>query len=206
MKKVFVLSTIIGLALITAVSGQSLKFGVTGGLNFAQMKFKDIAAQDVEMESVQDRSTGYHVGVVGQAGLLSFFVQPSLLFTNTKAQVNLIENGEETQEEISFNRFDVPVLVGKKFAGILKVMVGPVASFQLSSDSPLAEAAGLEEDYKAATIGYQAGLGLEAASLFVEFKYEGSLSKMGDGVTIGETQHDYDSRMNQMVVSVGFFF
>jgi hypothetical protein len=208
MKKVIVFSTVIFLCVLTSLHAQSLKFGVTGGLNFAQLNFDDFENQteNIELESISDRSTGYHVGVVGQAGLFSFFVQPSLLFTNTKAQVSLLDDGVESTEELSFNRFDVPLLVGKKFAGIIKVMLGPVASFQLSSDSPLAEVVGLNEEYNSATFGYQAGVGLEAANLFVDFKFEGSLSSLGDGVTLNDQDYNFDSRMNQMVLSVGFLF
>jgi hypothetical protein len=67
-----------------------------------------------------------------------------------------------------------------------------------------ASAKGLEEDiksgYKDATIGYQAGVGLDLWNLVIDAKYEGNLSTFGDELFGFPT----DQNNNQWIVSVGF--
>ena len=64
----------------------------------------------------------------------------------------------------------------------------------------------IEQEFSAATLGYQAGVGLELANLLVDVKYEGNLSKLGDGVTIAGRDYSFDQRMSQWILSVGFLF
>jgi hypothetical protein len=42
--------------------------------------------------------------------------------------------------------------------------------------------------------------------LAVDLRYEGSLSKLGDGMTIGGQKCNFDSRISQWVFGVGYWF
>jgi hypothetical protein len=77
----------------------------------------------------------------------------------------------------------------------------------LDQQSALEAAGNYKEEFNGATWGYQVGVGLDLLNtLTLDAKYEGSLSKLGDQVTIGDKPFDIDNRPNQFVVTVGLFF
>jgi hypothetical protein len=104
-----------------------------------------------------------------------------------------------------FYKLDLPVIVGVK-VGPLKLQAGPVGTMVIKSKSDLLDKYNLQETFRGATFGYQAGLGLELSSLLVDVKYEGNLSKLGDGVEIAGQNFNFDQRMHQWIFSVGFLF
>ncbi|HAH35295.1 MAG TPA: hypothetical protein DCL81_01665, partial [Algoriphagus sp.] len=57
-----------------------------------------------------------------------------------------------------------------------------------------------DADFNSATLGYQAGLGVDIGNLSIDGKYEGGLSKFTDNISSFQT----DNRINQWVLSVGF--
>lgn len=165
-------------------------FGIKAGLSSTEVDFQS------DEFVPQGAQTGYHVGVFGRIGGAGFFVQPELLFTQTSGEfIN-----DQDQIKAEFNRLDVPVMLGMRFLKILRVQAGPIAS--LNINSKLSEAGNTIDDaeFKNATLGYQAGIGVDFGSLSVDAKYEGGLSKWTDNIRNFQT----DNRINQWVLSVGF--
>jgi hypothetical protein len=209
--------TIIAAALMfTGLSAQSLSFGIKGGLNYSKLKFddiKNITSGGTNYNLMQDEAfQGFHIGVMGRLNVLNVFVQPELLFNTSGGKVLVEEiqgagNPVQTVKEIKYNKLDLPVMVGMKF-GIARVNLGPVASVVLSSNSQVADIVpGLETKSKGATLGFQAGAGLDLfKELTLDLRYEGGLSKLGDKLTVAGQDYAFDSRDSKVVVSVGFFF
>ncbi|MCK4699098.1 MAG: hypothetical protein KAT38_02140, partial [Bacteroidales bacterium] len=84
---------------------------------------------------------------------------------------------------------------------------GPVASIIIDSKADLIETAGYEEKIKGASFGYQVGVGLDIINtISLDVRYEGNLSKLGDGVNIGGNDFEFDSRNPQIIFSLGIFF
>jgi hypothetical protein len=144
------------------------------------------------------------LGVFARFGGIGFFVQPEVLFTQTSGQFRLelppMSSTSPVQYEAKFNRLDVPVMAGFRLLKIIRVMAGPIASFNIDSSLKNATNTVQEIDFKKATLGYQAGLGLDISNLSIEGKYEGGLSNFTDNIG-GYTA---DNRLNQWVLSVGF--
>lgn len=150
-----------------------------------------------------DSEFGYHVGVFGRIGGAGFYLQPEVLFTQTKGTFSFTSAdgaGGTSKLDANFNRLDVPVMLGVRFLRILRIQAGPVASFNINSD--LKNAAGIAQstDYKQATLGYQAGLGLDIGKLIIDAKYESSLGNIIENVGSFNT----DQRLSQFILSVGF--
>jgi len=201
---------------MAATSGaQVLSFGIKGGLNYSKMKFDDIpnivsGINDYDLS--QDESfQGFHIGLMGRVKMFNMFLQPELLFNTTggKFLIEGMEGGNTVTEvrTVKYNKLDLPVLLGIKF-GPARINAGPVASVTLSSDSELDEIIpDMKTLSKGATIGYQAGVGIDILKkLTVDLRYEGGLSKLGDKLTVGDTDYNFDSRASKFLVSVGFFF
>jgi hypothetical protein len=173
-------------------------FGLKGGLSSTQVNFEG------DQLVPSDAQLGYHLGVFARFGGIGFFVQPEVLFTQTSGKFKLelppASSTSPANYEAKFNRLDVPVMAGFRLLKIIRVMAGPIASFNI--DSSLKEAGTTVQniDFKKATLGYQTGVGVDLGNLTFEGKYEGGLSRFTENVG----SYTADNRLNQWVLSVGF--
>jgi hypothetical protein len=186
------------LVLATSQAFSQNGVGIKAGLSSTKLDFEN------ENFVPLDAQTGYHVGVFGRFGR-SLLIQPELLFTQTKGDFAYVPSGvvgSAAPENYSakFNRLDVPVMLGFRVFRLFRVMAGPVASINISTDLEGAPATIAEADFKKSTFGYQAGLGIDIGTLSIEGKYEGGLSKVTENIGSFST----DNRLNQWVLSVGF--
>ena len=191
------------LALIVLVTLSSLSvyaqkngIGIKGGLSSTQVNFEG------EQFVPSNAQMGYHLGVFARFGGIGFFVQPEVLFTQTRGQfleISSLSSIPPINYEAKFNRLDVPVMAGFRMLKVIRIMAGPIASFNI--DSSLEEAGTTVQniDFKKATLGYQTGVGVDLGNLTFEGKYEGGLSKFTDKIGSLTT----DNRLNQWVLSVG---
>ena len=216
MKKVGISLLIVCITTISAFS--QLKFGAKAGVMStsinADQTIENIQGQDYDALEVQGKEAtinGFQAGFFGRISIASIYVQPEILFSTstTEVQVQEIDQGtiqETYNTEQKFNKIDVPLMAGWKF-GPARLQLGPVASIVLSNQSAIEAATNAKEEFNKATWGYQVGAGLDLFStLTLDIKYEGSLSKFGDGVVIGGNEREFDSRPNQFILSLGLFF
>ena len=194
MKKVML--TIFTLLIINQSYGQ-FTLGPRFGLSSSKLDFTSITGTD-ETISSGDATVGFHAGIFTRFNLGPVYIQPEALFTQSGGEIRL-DGFSEDIREIEFNKLDIPVMVGMKFARFLRVQAGPTLSILLD-----AKANGLDEEiksgYESSTIGYQAGVGVDFWNLIVDLKYEGNLSTFGNELFGFQT----DQRNNQWIVSVGF--
>ncbi|NQU80050.1 MAG: PorT family protein [Bacteroidetes bacterium] len=209
MKKVFLLLIITSLF---ATANAQIKFGVKGGISSSTIKMDDIitvqGVEEYSLEGIKSGTVGFHAGLMTRVTFFGVYIQPELYFSSTGGDVevsNLITNDTEIKT-MEFKKLDIPVLVGFKF-GPARVNAGPVASIIIDSKADLIEKAGYEENLKGASFGYQAGVGLDLLkTISLDIRYEGNLSKLGDGVNIGGEDFEFDSRNPQFIFSLGIFF
>jgi len=214
------ISTILVVSL--AANAQFLRFGVKGGVSSSTVKidkttFSTIDDAETFVVEQGNSKMGLHFGLFGRIQVLGFYVQPELLFTQSKGEVVLtdITNSESPLKSIrdqKFNKIDIPVMVGWKI-GPARLGLGPVASVMLSEQDglkdELADATNesVESNFKNATFGYQVGAGLDIFKFAtLDVKYEGNLSKLGEGVNIAGKPYTFDQRNPQWIFSLGIFF
>jgi hypothetical protein len=151
-----------------------------------------------------DAQTGYHVGLFTRISFGGFFIQPEALYTKTNGsfQINSPQPGGGTGTSTfteDFNRLDIPVMLGFRFFKFLRLQAGPIASIDIDSDLRDANNTVQDVDYEKATLGYQAGIGLDIGNFILDAKYESSLSTITKNIGSLST----DQRINQFVLSVG---
>ncbi|WP_082338154.1 outer membrane beta-barrel protein [Roseivirga seohaensis] len=191
MKKFLIMALM--LTMVYSVSAQ-VNFGPRVALTSTKISLKDNATAIKE----GDGEFGYQFGAFlrVKVPVVGIYVQPELLFSNSSATLN---NGTD-DVDFSFNRIDVPVMVGGKI-GPLRINAGPAFRFLTSAESDLAGVTtDVKNNYKDSTVGYQAGLGIDLLKFVFDLKYEGSLDSFaeeGQGFNV-------DQRMNQWVFAVGF--
>lgn len=215
MKKI----TLITLALILSVgmmSAQFISFGIKGGLNYSNLRFddvRDIAVNSSEYHLQDDESfQGFHLGVMSRIKVLAAYIQPELYFNTAggKVLIEEVRSGGTTVEyarQIKYSKVDLPVLLGFKL-GPVRINGGPVASVILSEDNTAQDIIpDLETMSKSATIGFQIGAGVDLLKfLTLDYRFEGGLSKYGDGIEVGGTTYPFDSRANIHLISLGVMF
>ena len=209
MKKVFLLLIVISLF---ATANAQIKFGVKGGISSSTIKMDDIitvqGVEEYSLEGLKTASVGFHAGLMTRITFFGVFIQPELYFSSTggEVEVTYILPNVTSIKTMEFKKLDIPVLVGIKF-GPARINAGPVASIIIDSKADLIETAGYEEKFKGASFGYQAGVGLDLLkTISLDIRYEGNLSKLGDGVNIGGEDFEFDSRNPQFIFSLGIFF
>ncbi len=210
MKNKFIIVLCMSL-LTSSLAFSQVRFGLRGGINSSRLNSDtEVNTGDYKIKCPNYSVIGYHVGLISQIELFSFFIQPELLYSAIHNDLDVYDlNSANPDEAVAvkqkLNRIDIPVMLGYKLK-ILKLEVGPVASFMISSTSDLKTITEYDMQWNKATIGYQAGIGLDIGKIALDVKYEGSLSNLGTGINIGGTTTSFDTRMNQIILSVGLFF
>jgi hypothetical protein len=205
-KNLLIIATFLFLSL--TINAQ-VKVGLRAGISSSNIKLKDYSSTDYELE-YNKGNYGYHFGVMSRIKIAKLYVQPEVLFSIAKTDLAYkdIRDPKNIKTEFgrqSFNKIDIPVIVGYKVA-IFKLQVGPVATFMLSTKSKLLDEKKIDQDLKGATFGYQAGIGVELSSLLIDIKYEGNLSKLGNGMVVDGKDITFDQRMSQFLFSIGYLF
>ena len=191
MKKLMITSLM--LFIVYSVSAQ-INFGPRVALTSSKLSIEDNQTAFEEGDS----EIGYQFGAFlrVKVPVVGLYVQPEVLFSNSSATLN---NGTD-DVDLSFNRIDVPVMVGAKI-GPLRINAGPAFRFLTSAESDLnGVTTDVKNNYKDSTVGYQAGLGVDVLKFAFDLKYEGSLSDFeeeGQGFNV-------DQRVSQWVFAVGF--
>ncbi|THD31249.1 MAG: PorT family protein [Flavobacterium johnsoniae] len=178
MKK-FIVAAILIIAGATNADAQLLKFGIKGGVNFANFNG---GADGIDYSS----RTGFHAGAVAEVKLFqNFSLQPELLYTSQGADVKGF--GDFNLDYVS-----VPVLA--KFYLIsekLSLEVGPQFSF-------LIDEAKNEFENKSFDFAAAGGLGLNITdNFFAQARY-----------TIGLSEVSKEAEVKNAVfqLSLGYFF
>ncbi|UCS95078.1 PorT family protein [Echinicola marina] len=193
MKKLLALFAFSFLALCTQVKAQDFSIGPKLGISQG-----NISVSNGEYESGSSK-LGYHIGAFARMGGNALYLQPEVLYVNTGGEITKTDGPDEQKFEASFNRLDVPVMLGFKLGNIFRIQGGPVGSFLLNSKFSEELQSDPMPDYKKSTLGYQAGIGLDIANMIIDLKYEGSLSKQAESIAGLET----DQRQNQLILSLG---
>ncbi len=188
------------MALLLVAFSASAQFtlGPRVALTSSNLNLKDAVANVQEGDS----EFGYQFGLFARfkVPIIGLYVQPELLLSKVDNSLNI--NSQAV--DLSFNRIDVPVMIGGKL-GPLRVNAGPSFSFLTSAESDIGgTVTDIKDNYNSTTLGFQAGVGIDILKFVLDVKYEGSLGALGDSVNLGGVALNTDQRVSQVVFAVGF--
>lgn len=193
------------------IGHSQVRLGLRGGVNLSQFRSGDeIETSDYRITLPTTTMLGYHVGLIGQIQLFSFFIQPEALYTVTRNDINIYDLNSANPDQADpvtqkLNRVEFPLLIGFK-KKVFKAGIGPVFTFLISEHSNLQQVTDYDLKWNKATMGFQAGIGFDVKKLAFDIKYEGSLSKIGKGIRVGNENLEFDSRLSSFIFSIGWFF
>ena len=177
-----ILMLVLAMTTVVAAHAQGPRLGIRAGVNYAGFGGSD--ADNL------DRIWGGHGGLTANFPLSvdNFFsIQPEILYS--------MKGAETSADDVKWkiNYLDVPVL-GRVNAGPLYFEAGPQVSFRVGGEVDVNNTTITEDlgDYKRTSLGYAAGIGLQATplGLSVGVRYNGDISKLYDNTNIGNYRND----------------
>lgn len=204
MKKLF---AVLLLALFCIPAFTQVNFGIKAGASTTTVPEYDVTTGNTTIESLEDASWGFHAGVFLRGTLGPVFIQPEVVFASNTYEYNVSQNSVADVLDQSFNRLEIPVLIGLKF-GPLRLNAGPSATVPIGSPSNLVNDPNFDDLYRGTTFGYQAGIGVDILNtLTLDARYNGSLAKeFGNAATIGGQTFNLDDRQPSITFSLGIMF
>jgi hypothetical protein len=180
------------------ISKAQMAFGVKGGINYNSNSIKE-TSQDVFGGA--NSKAGFHAGVWLRAKipLLGLYIRPELVYTNLENEIFYIQTDEVAAH--TFQKIDIPVLLGKKIFGIGNVFIGPSFQYILASDFSIDDISSVESN--GFTVGLQFGGGVEFGKLGIDVRWERAFSGI-ESSFIGSNLEDvnYDTRINQIMIGL----
>lgn len=205
MKKILITSFVLFVSL--AVSAQ-FSVGPRIGVSLSQMQVDELFDNDGEAISYESEGNkvGFHAGAFARIQISSFYLQPEVLFTSAGGKIE-VDSELEGREiwDLSYNKLDIPLIAGLKAGKFFRVQAGPVFSLMLSDDArDISLLEETKQNFNDATWGYQAGIGIDLGErIYIDLKYEGSLSGLGSTINIGNQEFDTDLRSSLFMVMLG---
>ncbi len=188
-------------------------FGIKAGANLSQLKGDryNFSSGGAFIESVNKDQVGAIGGVFLRFGN-KFFIQPEAVLSQKGGRFQVLRDNQNTSVQdlnVRFTNLDVPVLVGVRIGEVLRLNLGPVASFNLSDNgnlkTTLDQYSGQNADdvFKTAALGYQVGVGLDFGRLNFDVRYEGNVKKVVD-VDLGSANGQFSRKLNLFQATLGF--
>ena len=187
--------TLLSFFITTSLAHASiLNLGPRIGLSVSELKVDQVKNKSVYEALSPKAGLGYHLGAFVRFSLDAAYIQPELLISGSGAQFN---DEFKQKQKIRFTKLDIPVMVGFSLLKIVRAQVGP--SFNILLDA-VAGNTSVKDCYSFATLGWQAGLGVDLFNMVFDLKYEGNLTKFGKQIGGFKTKQGY----GLWALSVGF--
>ncbi|WP_229311169.1 outer membrane beta-barrel protein [Larkinella soli] len=208
--------------------GKFFTFGLKVGANFSQLKTLEVKTPRLTAGGIPVTSGGQIVydffrnndarttGIVGGAFFRfgrKLYIQPEVLVSAKGGKFDLIQTGLATQSiDVKFTTFDVPVLLGVKL-GPLRLNAGPMMSLTISEDKNLKDSfkqyttQSIDDTFKQAVFGYQAGAGISLSGINLDVRYEGNLSDLNEvGIKTPNNDTRFTTKTSLWQITIGFAF
>ena len=218
MKKIITLAIISLISASTFAQTKGFTAGLRLGTNLSQVRGNDLSMTSgntvFNFRHNENRAFGFVGGVFMRFGR-TVFLQPEILVSQKGGKYDLItDNGNNTKTiDFRMTNLDLPLLVGVKLGDVLRINAGPIATFNIGNDGKLGdaitEASGesVEQIYKKAVFGYQAGVGFDIGQINVDVRYEGNVNDIIDvKYKNAETASKFAAKGNSFQATIGFHF
>jgi hypothetical protein len=173
-------------------------FGLKAGVNYNSESIKNVS-EDI-FEGAESK-TGYHAGIWlrFKIPVIGFYIRPELVYTNLENDVRYKNNGTS----YSFQKIDIPVLLGKRFFGVGTVFAGPSFQYILNSDFSLNDISSVDAD--GFSVGLQFGAGIELGNLGIDVRWERGLNTVESTFLNAISERvTFDTRVNQIIIGLSY--
>jgi len=127
---------------------------------------------------------GYLGGVFGRIQFAGFYIQPEVWLHYTVREYNI-----SSPDKAHYQKFVVPVLVGKRFFKLLRINAGPVLGLHNEGVNSFSDIKLKIKDY---SMGAQAGIGVDFWKMTADLKYQFNLNFISED--FGTKSGQYNQR------------
>ena len=187
---------------MSQTSTAQLQFGVKGGVNYNPGSIQKISTDVFEGA---ESKTGYHAGIWLRAKIpvLGLYIKPELVYTNLKNDMTFsIPLGNKKSTVFSFQKIDIPILVGKKIFGVGNVYLGPSFQYVLSQNFDINDIQNVQGD--GFTLGLQYGGGIEIGKLGIDIRWERGFSPLESSFLANTTDVKFETQVSQMIIGLTY--
>jgi hypothetical protein len=208
MKKISILAFLVLTSTITFA--QIKAFGVKAGLNYSSTSIKETYANSgINWDYVSDEAQVAPVfGVFARVKILPIFFQPELLLSDHKTTMRVSSINLDSLHTLRQNRFDLPLLFGYSKKDRLRAYIGPVYTriLQNKVTSKAFREDELGKLFENGTWAVQLGVGFDLGPIVADIRYETSLGRIRNEISIGGYPFNFDHRNNVLQVTLGWDF
>jgi hypothetical protein len=188
-----------------------VRIGIRAGVSTSDLNNESVSITDQNgiedlRLAIKDARYGVHGGLVLQAQIKKFVIQPEILLNSNRIDYEL----QDANDTMAVNLFqekyqylDIPLLFGFSFKP-LRIQAGPVGHIFLSSVSELDDFEGYQQDFESLTLGWQGSLGIDIWKFMIDLRYEGNFNKYGDHFNFFGREYNFSQNPNRWLLSVGF--
>ncbi|MCB9261529.1 MAG: outer membrane beta-barrel protein [Flavobacteriales bacterium] len=195
----------------TSVFSQTFNaFGVKVGANYGESIINETFSQGgVDFNyATHEADVAVPWGIFTRFKVSKVVFQPEVLASNYKTKMKLSSPNYDSILTLKQNRFDIPLLFGYAPIKRFRLLTGPVYTKMLENNVGTNEF--LFKEFKTVLNGgswaWQLGFGFNIGKINIDCKYETSLGKLGDSVTIKGQEFKFDQRNNTVQVTLGLNF
>ena len=204
-KKSIVFS-LLGLLISLPVFSQ-IKFGIKTGVAAILVPIYDISFGSVGIEPEHTWNLGIRAGVFLRINSDVLYFQPEIVFESNTFKYTVINNYISEVVKQSFNKLDIPLLLGAQFDKI-RLCFGPSASIKIGLPKALVDVANFKKLYDKIAWEYQVGFGIDLnEKIDLEARYRGYLGKDYEGIEkIGYQTLTLKKCNSTFLFSIGYKF
>ena len=187
---------------LSQITSAQMAFGVKAGVNYNSNSIEEVSSDVFEGA---ESKTGYHAGVWVRFKIpvVGLYFRPELVYTNLENEVKFISTEKTTS--YTFQKIDIPLLIGKKIFGVGNVYAGPSFQYILNSDFGFNDISDVKSN--GFTLGLQLGGGIELGKLGIDVRWERAFSGVESTfihATRGLDPINFDTRVNQIILGLSY--
>lgn len=192
---------------VNQFTNAQLDFGLKAGVNYSSETITNFKDLEKEYFNKAEGKLGYHGGIWLRAKIpaIGLYIRPELVYTALKSEVSEIESTKKG--DFNFQKVDIPILLGKKFAKIAYVHIGP--SLQYIMDGTITYENIKEIKLDGFTVGLQLGGGIELGAFGIDVRWERAFNDVEAKLIpkeTGNTTLNFDTRVNQIIFGLSYKF
>ncbi|MFT7120848.1 MAG: hypothetical protein ACJAZ9_001025 [Neolewinella sp.] len=204
--------SLFALLFLSATTFAQVEFGLKAGLateSLQEVRFdlSQSGRQDIGV-AISGADFGFQFGAMLRIPLSDRFgIQTEATFNSAKTDFQFDDPDEDGTVFLSerYNDINVPVMASWKLA-FLRLNVGPVGHFFVSSPSDLVDADGLDRAWDSFNLGYTLGGSIDIGKVTVDIRYDGNFSKYGEDFALGGESFRVDQAAKRWIGSVAYRF
>ncbi len=203
MKKILCVTALLLCSVVSLYAqkgGQLIQFGLKAGITAPSFKLRNPDGMSTESK------VGFQAGLMTRINLLSFHIQPELLYMFNQYQLTDSPSGTLSVNKVKVNTFEVPVLLGLRLL-MFRIQAGPSFNIMVKNSTVNKKGSGLDLSFSRPSVSYMVGLGFDIMKVNIDLRYHGQFKNSRQYIADGTGYIETDKlKGSQWLFSVGYMF